>query len=556
MYISANSDIHINIPYNLPVIILFMSITKKILSNTFWQIAGKLVTAILGIASIKFLTGYFSADLYGQYATMFDYISFFAIAADFGLYTIGIREMAKQKQEVPFILGNILSLRLILIVITLATGGLIAQVIPTYTNTLIPSTIWLVALITSLFLIHGTLTTVLQYRLKMFAANFSLLVGKIISVGYIIFTVFYLFPKSPTVGFTHLLYGSIAGNIIMVGMTLYFVQKHTKVRLLFNRPYIKELITKSAPYGLSLVLSTIYFRIDIILIGLMRDLAEAGIYSVPLKIMEILSVIPVFFMNTLLPTLTEYIQKHKQKAARTVQNAFQFLLIIALPLLIGGSILAFPLTFAISSPQFLSGYHCANNSQIVFQNEPEATMTCANTPINQDFKLTTSKAGTTMFMYGSDLALKLILFAVFFSYLNTLFTFALIALDQQTKLLYVNFAGVAFNVITNLLIIPYYGFRGAAFTTILSEIIILFGTFYFYRKYLEFNFDWFTIIKTTFATALMGIIIYSLHEPTYALLQNWNVLLLIPIGILVYGGLLIATKTMTINKLRHLLSPE
>lgn len=536
-----------------------MSITKKILSNTFWQIAGKFVTATLGIVSIKIVTNYFNTDLYGQYATLFDYISFFAIAADFGLYTIGVREMAKKEKEVSFILGNILSLRLILITIMLSLGGLIAQFIPRYEGTLIPEGIWLVALITSLFLINGTLTTVLQYRLKMLAANLSLIIGKTLSVAYIVLTVLYLHPSEPLVGFHHILYGAIGGNIVMILLTIYFVSKHSPVRLRFDKAYIKEIATQSAPYGISLVLSTIYFRVDVILLGLIRNLTEAGIYGVPLKIMEILSVIPVFFMNTLLPTLTEYVREHTDRARKTIQNAFQFLLMAAVPLLIGGFILAFPMTFAISNPQFLSGYHCENDSRVVYQEVLEAEANCPNVELSPTFQLDQNLLTdglTYSKLIGSDVAFKIIIFAIFFSYLNTLFTFSLVTLNQQMKLLYINGVGVTFNIISNILLIPHIGFRGAALTTVLSEIIILTGTFYYYRKYLPFKVDWPTTFKTFFAGGLMGLSIYLLQAPTYQYLQNWNIIVLIPLGILIYGAVILGSKAMTLNKLRNLLSPQ
>lgn len=532
-----------------------MTITKRILSNTFWQVLGKVITAMLGIISIKMITGYLSTTEYGIYTTLFEYLSFFAIAADFGLFTIGIREMAEKKHPVEFILGNILSIRIILIISTLTAGGLVAQFIPQYQGTQIPQAIWIVILITSIALINGTLSSVLQYNLKMLAANISLIIGKIVSVSYIFYTIFFRFPSDPAAGFQHLLYGGLLGNFVMLILTAFFVQKVTNIKLNFSRTYISEVIRKAAPYGLALVLSTIYFRVDIILLGLLQNLTQAGIYGVPLKLMEILSVVPVFFMNSLLPTLTEYIQENKSKALKTINNAIELIFILALPLLIGGFLLAFPITSSISSPQFLTGFHCSNNEQLNFTTAQEAQEVCPGTELKPGFA---HEDLTTPYFhrYGSDAAFKLIIIAVFFSFLNTVFAFSLIAFNQQTKLLIVNSIGVSFNIITNLIMIPKFGFRGAATTTIISEIIILIGTCYFFSKIGKIRPNPRNISIITFASIVMGASIWLLYPATFNILSNYNVILLVPAGMIIYGAILYLTRVISIDRFRNILNPQ
>lgn len=532
-----------------------MSITKKILSNTFWQVFGKVFTAMLGIISIKIITGYLSTTDYGTYTTLFEYLSFFAIAADFGLFTIGVREMAEKKHPVDFILGNILSVRLVLIFTTLTIGGLLTQLIPNYQGTVIPEAIWLVVLITSLALINGTLSSVLQYNLKMLAANISLIIGKVVSVSYMLYVIFFAFPNDAATGFYHLLYAGLIGNLIMLVLTYFLVSRVSSIKLRFSKTYITSIVKKAAPYGLALVLSTIYFRIDIILLGILQDLTQAGIYGVPLKLMEIISVIPVFFMNSLLPTLTGYIQESKTKALKTINNSLELIASLAFPILIGGFLLAFPITASISSPQFLSGYHCSNNEQINFHSELEAINICPTVEVNPTFANTTINT-PYFFRDGSDLAFKLIILAIFFSFLNTLFTFSLIAFNKQNTLLIVNGIGVTFNLVTNLILIPKFGFAGAATTTIISEIIILLGTYYFFHKIGDVKLNFKNLGLIIFGSLMMGGVIMGLYTPTFELLKNYNIIVLVPLGIVIYGVFLYLTKVINLNRLRTILSPE
>lgn len=89
---------------------------KKIYTNTIAQIGGKVVTALISIFLIKIISNYLDIAGYGLYSKLYNYLSIFAVLADFGLYTISVREMSKNidnPQEMEKISGNILSLRTI-----------------------------------------------------------------------------------------------------------------------------------------------------------------------------------------------------------------------------------------------------------------------------------------------------------------------------------------------------------------------------------------------------------------------------------------------------------
>jgi O-antigen/teichoic acid export membrane protein len=535
------------------IVYLNMSLTRKILSNTFWQVLGRVVTALIGIISIKIITNYLPTDVYGQYTTIYEFIGFFAIAADFGLYTIGVREMAKKEKLESEILANVLAIRLCLIAFTLLAAVVTANLIPQYSGTFVSSGIWIVAFTTGLALLSGTLTSVLQYRLKMQYANIGIILSRFVSIGYVAYTVFILKPDNLAVGFQNLLYAGLFANLLLVMITFYFVSKETKIYLDFNWQYTRELVSKSLPYGLALILSTIYFKIDIILLSLLKDYHQVGIYGVPLKLMEILSVLPVFLLNSALPAMTESFNNNKAKFVATLSKLWTFLMMLAAPILIGGLVLAFPLTFVISNPQFLSGYHCNNNIQVVFQNENEAALKCKNEKVSNLFEWPNAEPDSFTYLFGSDMALKIILFGMFFSFLNTLFAFSLVSMDHQSKLIITNAIGVIFNLVTNLIFIPKYGFLGAAVTTVLSEIIILYGTYYYVRKNVPLQLPYKKSIYILFSAAVMGLIVFLLQPITYNYVQNLNILLLIPMGALVYGVLIYTLKVVTNEDLKKLL---
>ncbi|KKR26588.1 MAG: hypothetical protein UT55_C0005G0001, partial [Candidatus Peregrinibacteria bacterium GW2011_GWE2_39_6] len=251
---------------------------------------------------------------------------------------------------------------------------------------------------------------------------------------------------------------------------------------------------------------------------LLKNPTEVGLYGVPMKILDILSVIPVYLMNSVLPTLTIRLKTDLAAACRIIQHAFDFLLAMAMPILVGVQVLAYPLIFIISSPEFLSR-------------------------LDEGF-------------YGSDIALRILVMAMTFAFLSSVFIFTLIAIGYQGKLLFISLTGALFNIISNFFVIPVWGFRGAAFTSVLSELIILICSFLMLNHYLKIQLRLKGPLKIVFSAAFMGVIIWVLREPSYHIMQNFNILVLIPLGGIIYGGMLWITGVINKDILRLLKNPS
>ncbi len=483
-----------------------MSIARKILGNTIAQVLGKVLVAILGLAVVKISTSYLSVEGYGEYILIYEFLAFFGIAADLGLFTIAVKEMSEDEKQIPKIIGNILSLRTILVVATMSVAIIMAFLIPKYQDTRIPLGVAIASITVIITILNGTISSVLQTKLKMQIASATTVLGKLISVSFMAYVVFYGFPDDTTTGFYMLLVAGIIGNLVMLLTTNYYVRKITPLKYRFDIDLWKDVLKKSLPYGIALILNTIYFRIDSILISLMRGQGEVGIYGVAMKMLEHFAILPLYFMNSVLPVLTRAIKEKSDKYKEIIRYAFDFLAALAVPMVVGGVILAFPIIFIVSTPEFLSR-------------------------ISEGF-------------YGSDIAFQILIFALLFQFLNVLFAFILIALNKQTKLLYINGVCVIFNLVANIIVIPIYGFRGAAITSVLSELCILIGTYTVAKHYLKFEISFKNLGKIILSAAVMGAAVYYLQPVTYKYLQNWGVLLLVAVGIAVYGMMLVGTKVI------------
>lgn len=497
-------------------------LARKIFSNTAWQVLGKAVTAILGIISIKFATNYLSRPLYGEYTTIYDYTALFAIAADFGLFTIAVREMAhgNSKQASEKIVGNILSLRIVFALFSLGAGALIAALIPAYKESYIPIGVIVVAAATLLTLIAGTMSSVLQYNLKMHWAAIGLMIGKIITVGYILLSILVLFPKNPAQGFFHLQFAWIIGSLFALFFTYSAAAKLIKIRLRFDFLFWKDVLARALPYGLALVLGTIYFRMGTLMLSLFNLKEQVGYYGVPLRFLEILQIIPHYFMGSVLPVLTLSLKTSGQRAAKITRYALNALAAAGMPVLAGGVLLAWPITAAVSSPDFLS-----------------------------------RRTGDSL-IFGSDLALKILLAGMIFTYLHVGLSYAFVAMGRQMEILKVNFAAAALNVFLNYLLAPRYGFIGAAATAAITEACVFAVLAARMRKYLRGIWDVSFLSKTVFSALAMAAAIYAAQDFFNKTLYSFSLFVLIPLGAIVFFACMYASKAVTKEMLAALRRKE
>ncbi|MBL4694434.1 flippase [Candidatus Gracilibacteria bacterium] len=483
-----------------------MSTVRKILSNTVVQILGKVVVALLGLMVLKISTEYLGREGFGEYVLIYEFLAFFGIAADLGLFTIAVKEMSENEDELPKIIGNILSLRTILVTASMLLAIVTVFFIPEYADSRIPLGVAIASFTVFLTIINGTITSVLQTKLKMGRASIASILGKIISVSFMAYIVFYGFPTDNEIGFYMLIVAGVIGSLVTLIASNFYVRKITPLTYQFDIQLWKKVLKRSLPYGIALILNAIYFRIDSILLSIIHGSEEVGIYGLAMRMLEQFAVLPLFFMNSVLPVLTRAIKEKSDKYKKVISYSFDFLAAAAIPIVVGGFILAFPIVFAVSTPDFLSDL-------------PNG-------------------------FYGSDIAFQILIFALFFQFLNVLFAFILISINEQKKLLYINAVGVVFNIVTNLIFIPEYGFIAAATTSVISEFFILTATFIAAKRCLEFSISISNLIKITVSALVMGAVVYFLQPFTYGLVENWNILLLVPIGATVYVSMLFITKTI------------
>lgn len=473
---------------------------KKIVSNTISQILSKVWTAIIAIFLISLLTNYLTVELYWLYSKIYNYIWIFVFLADLWLYAITIREITNNRDDSEKIVWNVMSLRLVLWIFILVLATFIAYFLPGYNSSLALVSIIIASIFTIFQLLNSSILALMQANMKIEFSAVSLILAKISNLLFVGIIAYIIYPKELIDSldyFNPFLYIMSAWVLSVIFNTLlnyWYARKIVKFWFKWDFEYIKHLFKISLPYWLALFLSVVYFKVDIIILSLMEwpelwDLSIA-LYSLPMKIVEVLMVVWWFYMTSLLPSLTK---AFKQNDTKTLDS----LIWISFKILFSAWILVF--TLWVLFREYMIKI-IANNDYLV-----------------------------TTHMFNSSDAFLVVFAVIVFNFLSLVFIYSLVASENQSRLLKINMVVTVFNIVWNILLIPKYSFIWAWIITLLSQILLTSMWYYYTRKLIKFDLP----IKFILKNILIWIIVFCFW---YFILNNYSVWLYF--DFFVYGWIL------------------
>jgi O-antigen/teichoic acid export membrane protein len=447
--------------------------TKKIAYNTLVQIIGKGITTAIAVVMLAYLARYLGVEGYGQYTTVFAFLGFFAILADMGFYTVAVREMAKDLESSHKIMGNIFSLRIIFALVFLAIAPIVGYLIPSYSESIKIGI--LIATFSSFFvLLNQIFVSIFQVHFRMDRSVISDVVARIV---LFILTIIFIYLKF---SLQYFILANVIANLILVLISFLMSRKFLISRPQFDFKYWKYIIKESLPLGIVIVLGLIYFKIDTIMLSILKDSTAVGIYGAPYKILEILITIPSIFMGSVFPLISKYIKEGDLRFKESFKTSFDFMLMLAIPLVVGIFLLAKPIVYLILGAEFSA----------------------------------------------SIIVLQYLIFAVFIIFLGTIMGNFVVAANLQKKLVWVYLFSVFFNITGNLILIPRFSYIGSSITTIATEFLVCTCAYLIVYKHLKLVPRLDVFIKVLFSVLVMGSFIYYFN--------HMNLFLLILCGSVIY----------------------
>jgi O-antigen/teichoic acid export membrane protein len=456
------------------------STRRLVASNTAVQVAGKGAVLAIGLVSIAVITRYLGPDDYGRYTLALTYMQLFAVLADVGLFTIVVRDISRSPERTEELVGNTLSLRLLLSAVVIAVAAAISLVLPYDPDVRVA--ILLAGLPLLFGMLNSTFVTVLQSRLRMGRAVAGDVLGRAVALGAVALV------AALDLGFYAVMGAAAVGALATAITTMLLTRPLAAVRPRADPAVWRGLLRAALPLGLALAVNELYFRADTLIISLYEPYEQVGLYTLAYRMLELTLVFGTVFLTTTFPLLSQAVANDEPRARRTIQLSTDLFVVLGAPLVAGGLAVA-----------------------------PELVELAAG----DDFE-------------DAATPLRILLAAGALAWVNGVFGYALIAKDRQISALWLNGAALAFNVGLNLLLVPRYGIVVAAAVTVASEVLILAGSYVLMRRYFDFFPAPRTLVPAVLAAVAMGGLLW--------LLRDAPVIALLPLGAAVYAGLLWVTS--------------
>jgi O-antigen/teichoic acid export membrane protein len=440
-----------------------MVVARKIAYNVVFITIAKISSTVLALIGIGFITRYLGQAGFGNYATVLAFFSFFGAFADLGLYLVATREISRTGTDEKKIMGNIFSLR----ILSSLTVFLISPLIFLLPY---PSELKLGIIIAAASFAFSSSYTVLngifQKNLAMDKVALTEVLGKVIQLLIIILVV------QKDLGFSAIIMSLLIYMIFNFIVIFLWSRRYLKFKLQIDFDYWKKLIREALPMGIAVAITFLYFKMDIILLSIMKSSAEVGIYSAAYKVIENIMFFPGMVVGLTLPLTSRYIFSERKKFEDISNKTFKIFLILIVPIVIGTLFLADDII------RFIGGADFAASANV----------------------------------------LRVLIFALVFMFFGNFANNILLAGNLQKKLMIVLSFCAVFNIVSNLIFIPIYSYNGAAVISVLTELLVVISTFYLLAKNIRYKPVFEHIVRILFSGLAMAALLFVFRDLNFFLL--------------------------------------
>ena len=270
---------------------------RKIFKNISWLFFDQVLRFVMNIVVGILLARCLGPVKLGVYSYVFAFTAIFAAVSGLGIRGIVVRDLLKYPEKKDEILGTAFFLLVGSGFLSWLLSLLIFYIIrPTdKTSFLLISLVGPSFILQSFQVISYYFESQTQSKNAVFATSIGLLIGNCIKI-----TVLLIEPKLIFFILITLLELFITGCLLVY----IYTKRHNKLNdWRFKFQTAKSLLKDSFPLFLSTVTIIIYMKIDQIMIRDLSSDAEAGIYSVAIKLTEIWYFIPLIVQSSVMPNI-------------------------------------------------------------------------------------------------------------------------------------------------------------------------------------------------------------------------------------------------------------
>jgi O-antigen/teichoic acid export membrane protein len=459
----------------------------RALRNTALVLTAKVVARLIALVTVIATLNQLHPAGYGTFTTLINYTAIVSVLLDLGFNVLFVREGARHPDEVQRYLRNVMSLRVLLAVVSFIVLAA-ALSVAGLSSLLVPGFV-LMALTSYSTLLRNALYAVQRLGYEAIAVILeSLVLLALVVIGI---------KTNQSVTYFVWAYAAQYAFSCVYFVIVLAVQRIARIGWRFEPQLLRAWLWHGLPFALTFVLTILYFNIDQPIVFALRSPHEAGLYAAAYKPFQALLFVPITLLSVVFPLLSVYHRERPQDLAGAVNRFFRALLLIGWPMTVGIFVLAHPLTSVL---------HLFRDS------EP---------------------------------ALRILALGLVFAFVNNAFIGALSASDHQSSFAWAAGWSLVANLVFNLALIPQFGYIGASWATVLTEVVLGVIAWTLTARHVGrvpvIALSW----RPVLAGLVMGVVVFPLRD-----LGGVAIVVPVVVGVAVYAGAVLLLKAVTPDEIR------
>ena len=451
-----------------------MNQIQTIFKNMSWLFVSQIITSICGFIWTILMARYLGVEQYGIFGFAVSLTGILCILFDFGIGIHSVRHIATDYDSAPKYLGNAIPLKGLFSIF----GFFVILIV-----LIIMKCDQLTITVTLLITIEQIIKKFVELMTSTFQAfeegKFQGISNTLLNVLTFIFILIAIYTDLGLYGIS-LAY--IIANMITLLYCYHVLTKHlTKPNYELDKDFCKMITLAAIPFAATVILSSIYYSIDMVMLENIVGSYATGIYNATYKLISILTLFYGIYSAVIFPVMSKFFKNDESILLILYEKSIKYLLLVIIPIAIA------------------TLYYSTDIIHLIYGHQYDASSSVLSILIWTVCLLFISGAGNTL--------------------LNASY--------KEVTVTKIYAIAAVFNVALNLILIPYLSYDGAAITTVLSDVLIVIIQSYViyklgHRPNKKLYID---ILKIITGSIILGIALYFL---------NLNMWVALPVGIIIY----------------------
>ena len=465
----------------------------KVLKNYAYNLSYQLLVIILPIVTTPYVTRVFNSNDLGTYGYFNSIVTYFILLATLGVANYGTKEISSHRKDIRKNFWGIYTLQFGATCLSILLYIILCFAFPFMQNP--------VAYILGLSLLSkgmdiSWLFQGLEDFRKITVRNITVKLVGVVSI--------FLFVKSPGDLYLYvslLTVFELLGQLSMWFPAREFIDK-PHLDLCYAKQHLKPVILLFLPQ----IAISLYVTLDRTMLGALASTTDVGIYDQALKLVNILLTLVTSLGSVMLPRVSNLLSTGDKKSVNRM-NQLSFLIY---------NLVIFPT---------IAGMLIINNDFVKFF-------------LGNDFQ-------------EAKYAIAIMIFRMFFiGWTNIMGIQILIPHNKNKEFLTSTTVPAIISVGLNLLLLPEFGYIGAAIVSVLTEVFVWVIQLYFTRKYLKDV----PIFKSTvkiFSASILMYVALSFLKSILTFTPIVNVVVCAIVGAILYGLLILIFKVVSLKEIKE-----